>query len=194
MKTISIRLPYIYSYGEANNLRFMPECICFIYKCAFDYFESAELDTKANEFEFLDTVVTPIYSYIRNQQYELVNNVWKKSEKDHSDIIGYDDVNQFFWYRGNLEKIMLLDKSLLYEYPETKDIPSLNLSNGRNCFTKHTVNAELGSICSQILAECGSSMSPCFGTIHALILQQSTPRIMFNFSITNQLPKFNGRQ
>jgi len=43
---------YLLIWGEANNLRFMPECICFIYKCAFDYFESAELDTKANEFEF----------------------------------------------------------------------------------------------------------------------------------------------
>ncbi|CUM55022.1 unnamed protein product [Debaryomyces tyrocola] len=111
---------YLLIWGEANNLRFMPECICFIYKCAFDYFESAELDTKAKEFEFLDTVVTPIYSYIRDQQYELVNNMWRKSEKDHSDIIGYDDVNQFFWYRGNLEKIMLLDKSLLYEYPRNQ--------------------------------------------------------------------------
>lgn len=28
---------YLLIWGEANNIRFMPECICFIYQCALDY-------------------------------------------------------------------------------------------------------------------------------------------------------------
>lgn len=111
---------YLLIWGEANNLRFMPECICFIYKLAFDHLESPNNSIEVEEFDFLDNIVTPIYTYIRDQQYELIQGTWKKSEKDHSKIIGYDDINQYFWYLENLKGIKLTDKSLLYNYPKNE--------------------------------------------------------------------------
>lgn len=118
---------YLLIWGEANNLRFMPELLCFIFKCAMDYFaEVRHLPTSVSkDFDFLDLIITPIYTYIRDQQYELINGTWKKCEKDHSQIIGYDDVNQYFWNSENLKKIKLTDLSLLYSHPSGRRYSNL---------------------------------------------------------------------
>ncbi|KAG2731874.1 hypothetical protein G9P44_005461 [Scheffersomyces stipitis] len=99
---------YLLIWGEANNLRFMSEYICFIYKCAIDYYYSlGELQESiaVPEFHFLDNVITPLYSYIRGQRYKIKDGKWKRNGKDHNEIIGYDDVNQFFWFGKNIEKL-----------------------------------------------------------------------------------------
>jgi 1,3-beta-glucan synthase len=33
-----------------------------------------------------------------------------RKEKDHEGIIGYDDINQLFWYPEGIARIVLLDK------------------------------------------------------------------------------------
>ena len=59
---------------------------------------------------YLHVVVKPLYRFIRDRGYEVVDGkfVWK--EKDHDQIIGYDDVNQLFWYPEGIVRIVLTDK------------------------------------------------------------------------------------
>ncbi|ODV98397.1 hypothetical protein PACTADRAFT_36871 [Pachysolen tannophilus NRRL Y-2460] len=104
---------YLLIWGEANNIRFMPECICFIFKCCNDYFYSLDFSAKIEQASpdgFLDHVITPLYEFYRDQTYDLVDGAYVRCDKDHSSTIGYDDMNQLFWYRKGLEKIVLKDR------------------------------------------------------------------------------------
>ncbi|KAH3674683.1 hypothetical protein WICMUC_003099 [Wickerhamomyces mucosus] len=103
---------YLLIWGEANQAKFLPEYLCFIFKCALDYHNatrSTAMD-RTPEFTFLNDVITPIYNFLRGQLYS-INSDGKliKKEKDHKDIIGYDDVNQLFWYPEGIERIKLKD-------------------------------------------------------------------------------------
>ncbi|KAJ7791968.1 hypothetical protein B0H14DRAFT_3890398 [Mycena olivaceomarginata] len=70
---------YLLCWGEGAQVRFCPETLCFIFKCADDYYRSPEC---------------------QNRGYEVVDGKFVWRERDHEDIIGYDDINQLFWYRG----------------------------------------------------------------------------------------------
>ncbi|KAL2144732.1 hypothetical protein VTI28DRAFT_8670 [Corynascus sepedonium] len=111
---------YLLCWGEANQVRFMPECLCFIFKCADDYLNSPACQNMVEpveEFTFLNNVITPLYQYCRDQGYEIVNGVYVRRERDHNKIIGYDDCNQLFWYPEGIERIVLTDKSKLVDVP-----------------------------------------------------------------------------
>ncbi|KAI3402804.2 GSL2 [Candida oxycetoniae] len=103
---------YLLIWGEANNVRFMPECICFIFKCCNDYYFS--LDPRASSARvtesFLDHIITPLYKFYRDQSYVLVDGKYHRRDKDHESVIGYDDMNQLFWYSKGLERLVLSDK------------------------------------------------------------------------------------
>jgi len=104
---------YLLLWGEAAQVRFVPECLCFIFKCADDYYRSAECQQNTEpvaEGLYLHTVVKPLYQFIRAQGYEVVENRFVRRERDHDQIIGYDDVNQLFWYPEGLARIVLRDK------------------------------------------------------------------------------------
>ncbi|CCH46214.1 1,3-beta-glucan synthase [Wickerhamomyces ciferrii] len=103
---------YLLLWGEANQVRYLPECLCFIYKCAYDYFKSplCQSGPPLEEFHYLNNIVTPLYNYIRDQMYTVdASGKLVRKEKDHKDIIGYDDVNQLFWYPEGIERIKLND-------------------------------------------------------------------------------------
>jgi 1,3-beta-glucan synthase len=111
---------YLLCWGEANQVRFMPECLCFIFKCADDYLNSPACQNMVEpveEFTFLNNVITPLYQYCRDQGYEISNGVYVRRERDHHQIIGYDDCNQLFWYPEGIERIVLSDKSKLVDVP-----------------------------------------------------------------------------
>lgn len=111
---------YLLCWGEANQVRFMPECLDFIFKCADDYYSSPECQNRvepAEEFSYLNNVITPIYQFCRDQGYEIVDGKYVRRERDHNKIIGYDDCNQLFWYPEGLERIVLGDKSRLIDLP-----------------------------------------------------------------------------
>lgn len=93
---------YLLIWGESNNIRFLPECICFIYFCAYNCLMSQPCLT-CTEYSFLDNFITPIYTFLSVQLRRI------ESEKDHSQIIGYDDINQFFWNASAINKIKLYD-------------------------------------------------------------------------------------
>jgi 1,3-beta-glucan synthase len=103
---------YLLCWGEAGNVRFVPECLCFIFKCADDYYRSPECQNRMDpvpEGLYLHTVVKPLYRFIRDQGYEVVDGKFVRKEKDHDQIIGYDDINQLFWYPEGISKIVLSD-------------------------------------------------------------------------------------
>lgn len=111
---------YLLCWGEANQVRFMPECLCFIFKCSLDYWESTKLNPSddAKEGHFIDSIITPLYRFCRDQVYEKQDDTFVHRERDHNKIIGYDDMNQLFWYREGLLRLALADKSKLVDLPK----------------------------------------------------------------------------
>ena len=82
---------YLLCWGEANQVRFMPECLCFIFKCAYDYLQSPECQNRVEpveEFTYLNTVITPLYQYCRDQGYEIQDGKFVLRERDHNKVIG----------------------------------------------------------------------------------------------------------
>ena len=114
---------YLLCWGEANQVRFMPECLCFIFKCAYDYLMSPECQNRVEpveEFTYLNNVITPLYQYFRDQGFEISEGKYVRREKDHSHVIGYDDMNQLFWYPEGIERIVLEDKSRIVDIPTSQ--------------------------------------------------------------------------
>ncbi|XXH01182.1 hypothetical protein Hte_007536 [Hypoxylon texense] len=130
---------YLLCWGEANQVRFMPECLCFVFKCADDYLNSPacqNLVEPVEEGTFLNNVITPLYQYCRDQGYEIFNGVYVRRERDHNQIIGYDDCNQLFWYPEGIERIVLEDKSKLVDVPPAERYLKLKDVNWKKCFFK----------------------------------------------------------
>ncbi|SCU89315.1 LADA_0E14796g1_1 [Lachancea dasiensis] len=112
---------YFLCWGEANQIRFTPECLCFIFKCALDHDASTQeaCQQRRPEYSYLDGVITPLYRFLRSQVYDVdvQNGKLTRLEKDHKDIIGYDDVNQLFWYPEGLESLVLQSDERLVDRP-----------------------------------------------------------------------------
>lgn len=105
---------YLLCWGEANNVRFMPECLCFIFNCSIDYLVSSGYDLLPSKHTtFLDSVITPIYSVLKEQCFEKRDNLTIRTSNDHSKIIGYDDINLLFWSNVGLKRIILKNKQRL---------------------------------------------------------------------------------
>ena len=70
--------------GEANQVRFTPECLCYIYKSATDYLNSPLCQQRQEpvpEGDYLNRVITPLYRFIRSQVYEIYDGRFVKREK-----------------------------------------------------------------------------------------------------------------
>ncbi|KAG8646373.1 callose synthase 1 isoform X1 [Manihot esculenta] len=96
---------YLLIWGEAANLRFMPECLCYIYHhMAFELYgmlagsvspmtgEHIKPAYGGEDEAFLRKVVKPIYDTIAEEA--------KKSRggrSKHSQWRNYDDLNEYFW-------------------------------------------------------------------------------------------------
>lgn len=122
---------YLLIWGESNQLRFTPECLCFIFKCALDYDIkiSDNSDIGKPEFSYLNEIVTPLYCFLKDQVYTKTSKGnLVRQECDYKDIIGYDDVNQLFWYPEGIERIVLdtgerlIDKPLEERYKYLKNV------------------------------------------------------------------------
>ena len=96
---------YLLIWGESANLRFCPECICYIFHhMAIELNQILENyidDNTGRPFEpsygtngFLIRVVTPIYNVIKWEEESSKNGT-----KPHSAWRNYDDINEFFWSR-----------------------------------------------------------------------------------------------
>ncbi|GAU12088.1 hypothetical protein TSUD_00540 [Trifolium subterraneum] len=96
---------YLLIWGEAANLRFMPECLCYIYHhMAFELYgmlagnvspltgENIKPAYGGEEEAFLRKVVTPIYDVIAKEAERS-----KRGRSKHSQWRNYDDLNEYFW-------------------------------------------------------------------------------------------------
>ncbi|GLU19453.1 hypothetical protein SLE2022_357040 [Rubroshorea leprosula] len=96
---------YLLIWGEAANLRFMPECLCYIYHhMAFELYgmlsgnvspmtgENVKPAHGGEEEAFLRKVVTPIYEVIRREAERS-----RRGKSKHSQWRNYDDLNEYFW-------------------------------------------------------------------------------------------------
>ncbi|KAK4942493.1 1,3-beta-D-glucan synthase [Elasticomyces elasticus] len=130
---------YLLCWGEANQVRFMPETLCFIFKCADDYLHSPACQARVEpveEFTYLNNIITPLYTYIRDQCYEIIDGKYVRRERDHNRVIGYDDINQLFWYPEGIERIVMEDKSRLVDLPPAERYLKLQDVHWKKVFFK----------------------------------------------------------
>ena len=116
---------------EAAQVRFVSERLCFIFKCADDYYGigSPECQSRVQPVKeglYLQTVIKPLYRFIRDQGYEVDDGRFVRREKDHAGIIGYDDVNQLFWYPEGIARIVLNDNASLPLWSSQADTNSVS--------------------------------------------------------------------
>ncbi|RCI02733.1 1,3-beta-D-glucan synthase, partial [Rhizopus stolonifer] len=97
---------YLLIWGEAAILRYTPELLCFLFYTAEGYRESMN-EPGVVAGSFLDTVVSPLYTYMRDQCYQVIKDHYVRREKDHNLIVGYDDINQLFWDKRSIAKLRL---------------------------------------------------------------------------------------
>eukprot|EP00850_Spirogloea_muscicola_P001766 SM000006S19531 [mRNA] locus=s6:1319148:1331519:- [translate_table: standard] len=96
---------YLLIWGEAANLRFLPECLCYIFhNMAWEVIgmimgnvskatgENIKPAYGGGDESFLRNIVTPIYDVIRK---EAQNN--GEGKAPHSSWRNYDDFNEYFW-------------------------------------------------------------------------------------------------
>lgn len=92
---------YFLIWGEASNIRFLPECLCYIFHCMakeLDEILPGQIAERANSCKsessvsFLDQVISPLYDVIAA---EAANN--DNGQAAHSAWRNYDDFNEYFW-------------------------------------------------------------------------------------------------
>eukprot|EP00252_Welwitschia_mirabilis_P024085 TRINITY_DN6_c2_g1_i1.p1 TRINITY_DN6_c2_g1~~TRINITY_DN6_c2_g1_i1.p1 ORF type:complete len:1930 (-),score=301.24 TRINITY_DN6_c2_g1_i1:544-6333(-) len=131
---------YLLIWGEAANLRFMPECLCYIYHhMAYELYnvlggnvsaETGEPKTPAyggEEEAFLRKVVTPIYNVIAKEAKRSRNGTAK-----HTQWRNYDDLNEYFWSKDcfKLGWPMHADENFFY-VPDDSDSRKSNASKAK---------------------------------------------------------------
>ncbi|XP_071905091.1 callose synthase 7-like [Coffea arabica] len=95
---------YLLIWGEASNIRFMPECLCYIFHKMANELQGILFDdthtvtgdayqlASRSEEHFLQEVITPLYDVLRKEVRR--NRTGKAS---HSVWRNYDDLNEYFW-------------------------------------------------------------------------------------------------
>ncbi|KAA8515256.1 hypothetical protein F0562_018514 [Nyssa sinensis] len=103
---------YLLIWGEAANIRFAPECLCYIYhhmamelnQVLDDYIDDNTgrpfLPSISGENAFLNHVITPIYKTIKEEADRSRNGT-----APHSAWRNYDDINEYFWSRRCFQRL-----------------------------------------------------------------------------------------
>ncbi|ONK68990.1 uncharacterized protein A4U43_C05F18130 [Asparagus officinalis] len=103
---------YLLIWGEAGNVRFVPECLCYIFhhmamdlnRILEDYIDDATgrpaLPAISGENAFLTRVITPLYKVI---QAEVESS--HGGTASHTSWRNYDDINEYFWSRKCFDRL-----------------------------------------------------------------------------------------
>ncbi|KAL3617345.1 Callose synthase 5 [Castilleja foliolosa] len=96
---------YLLIWGEAANVRFMPECLCYIFhNMAYELHgllagnvsivtgENIKPSYGGDDESFLRKIITPIYRVIEKEAKK-----GKNGKAPHSAWCNYDDLNEYFW-------------------------------------------------------------------------------------------------
>ncbi|WBW74872.1 cell wall and secondary septum 1,6 branched 1,3-beta-glucan synthase catalytic subunit Bgs4 [Schizosaccharomyces osmophilus] len=126
-------------WGEANNVRFMPEVMAFLFKCAYDYIASPEAQNVTEPVEegyYLDNVISPLYQYMHDQQFEIIDGKYVRRERTHDQVIGYDDINQLFWHAEGIARLIFEDGTRLIDIPASERFLRLSQVQWNRAFYK----------------------------------------------------------
>ncbi|KAK9906978.1 hypothetical protein M0R45_002587 [Rubus argutus] len=96
---------YLLVWGESGNLRFVPECICYIFHhmaMELNQVLDEDIDPEtgrpflpvSGDRAFLRSVIVPIYNTIKEEVEDSRNGT-----RPHSAWRNYDDINEYFWSR-----------------------------------------------------------------------------------------------
>ncbi|XP_075662216.1 callose synthase 10 [Castanea sativa] len=128
---------YFLIWGEAANVRFLPECICYIFHhmakeldAILDHGEAnraASCITESGSVSFLEKIICPIYETLaaeaaRNNNGKAAHSAWRN----------YDDFNEYFWSRACFE----LNWPMRSESPFLLK-PSKKKRTGKSTFVEH---------------------------------------------------------
>ncbi|WVZ70217.1 hypothetical protein U9M48_018898 [Paspalum notatum var. saurae] len=102
---------YLLIWGEASNVRFMPECLCYIFHhMARDLYEiisdrrdgyfDPPFQREGNDDAFLQLVIQPIYDVMQKEAARS-----KRGTVSHSKWRNYDDLNEYFWSKKCFKKL-----------------------------------------------------------------------------------------
>ncbi|XP_065873962.1 callose synthase 10 [Euphorbia lathyris] len=128
---------YFLIWGEAANIRFLPECICYIFHhmakeldAILDHGEAnhaASCITDGGSVSFLEQVIFPIYEIMALEAAR--NNNGKAA---HSEWRNYDDFNEFFWSPAcfDLSWPMRKDSAFFFK-------PKKRKRTGKSTFVEH---------------------------------------------------------
>ncbi|XP_051120821.1 callose synthase 9 [Andrographis paniculata] len=141
---------YFLIWGEAANVRFLPECLCYIFHHMGRELEenirgqhakpanSCVSDSDDSSVSFLDQVIRPVYDVVCA---EASNN--DNGRAPHSAWRNYDDFNEYFWSLSCFELSWPWRKSspfFIKPTPRSKNIlKSTSQSNrcGKTSFVEH---------------------------------------------------------
>lgn len=128
---------YLLCWGEANNIRFMPECLCFIFYCCFEHLAYDEENLSlSKKISFLDFIITPLYSVLKRQCFKNHKGMSVRTDEDHATVIGYDDINQLFWSKEGLLNIVLKSGGKLMEISPERRLEAFEDIDWDKCFKK----------------------------------------------------------
>eukprot|EP00958_Prasinococcus_capsulatus_P024333 scaffold3772_cov390-Prasinococcus_capsulatus_cf.AAC.11 len=91
---------YMCAWGEAANIRHMPECLCFIYHNLASELEEqlANSSVRAKCTPFISKVVKPFYGLQHREA-----QIGLQARAHYTSWCNYDDLNEFFWSRACLK-------------------------------------------------------------------------------------------
>ncbi|RHN75731.1 putative 1,3-beta-glucan synthase [Medicago truncatula] len=103
---------YLLIWGESANLRFIPECICYIFHHMTNDLNKILRSKKNNDhydyepffhsqYGFLNDVVKPIYKMVKFEAEIRSGN----GTEPHTRWRNYDDINEYFWSKRCFEKL-----------------------------------------------------------------------------------------
>ncbi|GAB9474190.1 hypothetical protein Gpo141_00011329 [Globisporangium polare] len=85
---------YLLIWGEAGNLRHMPESLCYLYHQMLTMLNKDPLgQDRVSEGWYLRQVVRPVWKECSNMQRK--NSLGNHLE--HTQVRNYDDINEYFW-------------------------------------------------------------------------------------------------
>ncbi|XP_012472973.1 callose synthase 9 [Gossypium raimondii] len=127
---------YFLIWGEAANIRFLPECLCYIF-----HHMAREMDealrqhiaqpanscSKDGVVSFLDQVITPLYDVVAA---EAANN--ENGRAPHSAWRNYDDFNEYFWSLHCFDLSWPWRKTSFFQKPEPRSKNPLKLGGGQH--------------------------------------------------------------
>ncbi|XP_054821590.1 callose synthase 5-like isoform X3 [Prosopis cineraria] len=141
---------YLLIWGEASNVRFMPECLCYIFhNMAYELHgllagnvsivtgENIKPSYGGDDEAFLRKVISPLYRVIEKEAEKSMNGT-----APHSSWCNYDDLNEYFWSSDcfSLGWPMRDDgdffKSIRDQSQGRKDAPKKPRSTGKSNFVE----------------------------------------------------------